>query len=197
MIEVYQLPEKGIIHLLQVSLPVQALALLSSLVTLTVILVAVYLLRKGSGQRENIISTQRIPSDSQELFLLIKDWRIEKHKMLLSNFLLDDEFAVLEILIQCLGEDNLTITEIGSDLRIVGDGGWRNKHQILSLSKLSNRRIYEKNGIVERLVELGLAEIRDAPSGWGRQTHQYRASTVHPLVKSIFSALLRELAGVP
>lgn len=99
MIEICQLPEKGTIHLLQVSLPVQVLALLSSLVTLTVILVAVYLLRKGSGQGENITSTQRIPSDSQELFLLIKDWRIEKHKMLLSNFLLDDEYTVLEILI--------------------------------------------------------------------------------------------------
>jgi len=176
---------------LQVSIPVQILSILSTLSTLIVVILVVYIIRRDKTRSNNPDLLAMIPHDVEELFRLIKDWEFEKYKTLLSNFLLADEYMILNRLVTSLQEDDLSIADDGENLRISGDGGWRNKHQISSATGLSSRKIYDKNGIIERLTNLGLLEVRDAPTEWGRQTNQYRANTNHALIKSMLGALLK------
>ena len=179
------------IHIqMQVSYPVQILTILSTASTIVVIILIVYLIRRGPTNSGNPNAVKQIPGDTEELFLLIKDWGFEKHKTLLSSFLLADESTIIILLITSLKEDGFTVNTESSQLVVTGDGGWRNKHQISEATGLSQRKIYNKNGIIERLAKLGLLEIRDR-DGWGRQTNQYRANITHTLVKSIYAALLR------
>jgi len=180
------------IHMqLQVSLPIQILSILSTACTLLVIILVIYIIRRDNNHSENSGSLVMIPSDFEELIHLIKDWEFEKCKTLLSSFLLVDEYIILNMLVNSLQEDDLTIVDEEEELKILGNGGWRNKHQISSATGLSSRKVYDKNGIIERLVNLGLLEVRDAPTEWGRQANQYRANTNHVLIKSIYNALLR------
>lgn len=176
---------------LQVSYPVQILSILSTFSTIVIVILVVYIIRRDKTRSNNPDTLVRIPVDFEELFLLIKDWDFEKYKTLLSNFLLADEYKILNLLVISLQDDDLSIVDEGEEIRISGDGGWRNKHQISSTTGLSSRKIYDKNGIIERLTNLGLLEVRDAPTEWGRQTNQYRANTNHALIKSMLSALLR------
>lgn len=180
------------VPLFQISTPILILSIMSTTITVIVILVVIYIIRKNKQQNEEAGYSMKIPADLDEFFLLIKNWGFEKYKTLLSSFLLTDEYTILDILITSLREDKLSVIENDGVLSIVGDGGWRNKHQITELSTLSTRKIYDKKGIIERLVKLGLLEVREAPTDWGRQSHQYRANTAHPLVKSMFGALLNE-----
>ncbi len=179
------------IHIqMQVSYPVQILTILSTASTIVVIILIVYLIRRGPTNSGNPNAVKQIPGDTEELFLQIKDWGFEKHKTLLASFLLADECTIIILLITSLKEDGFTVNTESSQLVVTGDGGWRNKHQISEATGLSQRKIYHKNGIIERLAKLSLLEIRDK-DGWGRQTNQYRANITHTLVKSIYAALLR------
>lgn len=181
------------IHIqLQVSYPIQIISILSTLSTIIIVILVVYVIRRDKTRSGNPVTQVVIPSNFEELFLLIKDWEFEKYKTLLSNFLLTDEYTILNLLLISMQEDDLSIIDEGRELRISGDGGWRNKHQISEATGLSSRKVYDKNGIVERLTNLGFLEIRDK-DGWGRQTAQYRANIDHALVKSMFAALLRSL----
>ncbi|MHA1137698.1 MAG: hypothetical protein ACTSSE_14550 [Candidatus Thorarchaeota archaeon] len=176
--------------LLQVSYPVQILAILSTASTIAIIILIVYLVRRGPANSGNPVAVKQIPDDTEELFLQIKDWGFEKHKILLASFLLYDECTIIILLITSLKEDGFSVNTDSGQLVVTGDGGWRNKHQISEATGLSQRKIYDKNGIIERLAKLGLLEKRDK-DGWGRQTNQYRANITHTLVKSIYAALLR------
>ncbi len=182
---------RGLYPHIQVSLPVQILSIVSTVCTLLIIIIAFYIIRKDNKQSNNPGSSVQIPSDFEELFLLIKNWDFEKYTTLLTSFLLTDEFKILYFLLASLREDKLSIIDDEEGMRVVGDGGWRNKNQISQETGLSSRKVYHKDGIVERLVELNLVETREAPSDWGRQSQQYRANHHHPLVRSMFGALLR------
>ncbi len=175
---------------IQISYPVQILAILSTASTIAIIILIVYLVRRGPANSGNPVAVKQIPDDTEELFLQIKDWGFEKHKTLLASFLLYDECTIIILLITSLKEDGFTVNTDSGQLMITGDGGWRNKHQISEATGLSQRKIYDKNGIIERLAKLGLLEIREK-DGWGRQTNQYRANISHTLVKSTYAALLR------
>ena len=179
------------IHMqLQVSYPVQILSLLSTAATIAIIILIVYLIRKDSPSSGNPNIVKQIPADIEDLFLQIKGWEFEKHKTLLSSFLLADEFTILNRLITSLKEDGFSVNDEGDHLNLSGEGGWRNKHKISEGTGLSSRKIYDKNGIIERLANLGFLEIRDK-DGWGRQTTQYRANINHAVVKSMYAALLQ------
>jgi len=179
------------IHLqLQVSYPVQILSILSSATTIAIIILIVYLIRKDSPSSGNPNIVKQIPADVEELFLQIKGWEFKKQKILLSSFLLTDEYTILNLLITSLKEDGFIANEEGGQLKLTGEGGWRNKHQISEGTGLSSRKIYDNNGIIERLTTLGFLEIRDK-DGWGRQTNQYRANINHALIKSMYVALLQ------
>lgn len=175
---------------LQVSYPVQILSLLSTAATITVIILIVYLIRKDSSSSGNPNVVKQIPADVENLFLQINEWDFEKQKTLLSSFLIADEYTILNLLISCLKEDGFVASEGGGQLKLIGEGGWRNKYQISEGTGLSSRKIYDKNGIIERLATLGFLEIRDK-DGWGRQTNQYRANINHALIKSMYASLLR------
>lgn len=176
--------------LIQVSYPIQILSILSTVTTLVVVIFVAYLIRKNSSNSLDHEGIRQTPGDVEELFLQIKDWDYEKHENLLSTFLLPDEFSVLTLLIGCLKEDGLSLTYNDNELKITGDGGWRNKHQISEGTGFSSRKIYDKNGIIERLENLCLLEMRDK-DGWGQQTNQYRANINHALVGSMYAALLK------
>lgn len=175
---------------MQVSYPVQIISILSTATTLIVVLFLVYMIRKKPITSGDSRSSIHLPGDIEELFLQIKDWDYDKHQNLLSTFLLDDEHSVLTLLITSLKEDGLTIEFNDNRLKISGDGGWRNKHQISEGTGLSSRKIYDKKGIIERLANLSLLEMRDK-DGWGQQTNQYRANIDHALIRSTYAALQR------
>jgi hypothetical protein len=175
---------------LQVSYPVQILSLLSTAATIAIIILIVYLIRRDTTSSGNPNVVKQIPADIEELFLQIKGWEFEKHETLLSSFLLADEYTILNLLITSLKEDGVIVSDEEDRLKLSGEGGWRNKYQISEGTGLSSRKIYDKNGIIERLATLGFLEIRDK-DGWGRQTNQYRANINHALVKSMYAALLR------
>ena len=151
--------------------------------------IAIYLIRIRKTQSYELNPVLKVPSDYRELFLLTKDWGPDQHRTLLSHLLLEDEYAILEALVAGLKEDGVQLIDVGVNPGAVGDKGWRNKHRLTTDSGLSTRRVYAKNGIVERLVALNLVETRKAPTDWGRQTKQYRANTSHSLVVSMFSTL--------
>jgi len=175
--------------LLQVSPQVLFFSLFSTLASLAVLAIAIYLIRTRKNQSYEPNPVLKVPSDYHELFLLTKDWGPDQHRTLLSHLLLEDEYAILEVLVVGLKEDGVQLIDVGENPDVAVDKGWKNKHQLTTESGLSTRRVYAKNGIVERLVALNLAEIRKAPSDWGRQTNQYRANTSHSLVMSMFSTL--------
>jgi hypothetical protein len=182
---------KGILtfSLLQVITPIVLLSVISTFATISLILIVVYLIR-SSGFMQGVEEYQtKIPSDSSELFMLLKDWGIDEYKALLLSFLLHDECVVLEVLLSSLREDGFSVSSDVETIRLIGDGGWRNRNQIASRTGLSKRRAYGRNGVIDRLVELGLVEQRESPKPWGHQTYQYRANTAHPLVRSMFHSL--------
>ncbi len=175
--------------LLQDISPVLLLSVISTTATIIIVLVVIYLLRFSTLTPRTGEHQADIPADTASFFLLLKDWKPEEYKTLLSSFLLRDEYLVLEHLLLALEEDGLTMSTGDEPLGIVGDGGWRNRNQIANHTGLSKRRTYGKSGIIDRLVELGLIEERENPRPWGHQTFQYRANITHPLIKSMFHAL--------
>jgi hypothetical protein len=56
------------------------------------------------------------------------------------------------------------------------DLGWRNKYNIHMSTGLSQKVIYRECGIIDKLVDLGILEMRAAPSHWGQQKSHYRIS---------------------
>jgi hypothetical protein len=54
--------------------------------------------------------------------------------------------------------------------------GWRNKHNIHLMSRVSQKQIYRECGFLDKLVEHGIIEKRPSQSRWGKQKHQYRLS---------------------
>jgi hypothetical protein len=175
---------------LQISGQILVLSVISTVATICVVLLALYLIRTSVFTNDPDENQTRIPNDSSELFLLLKDWKPEECKTLLSSFFLQDEYLVLEQLLSALEGDGLSPSTSDGELRIIGDGGWRNRNQIATQTGLSKRRAYGRNGIIDRLVELHLIEERENPRPWGHQTYQYRANITHPLVRSMFHALI-------
>ncbi|MHA1909624.1 MAG: hypothetical protein ACW98Y_20155 [Candidatus Thorarchaeota archaeon] len=52
--------------------------------------------------------------------------------------------------------------------------GWRNKYNIHRSSHLSQKVIYQEYGIIERLVDLDVIEMKESPTRWGKQKYHYR-----------------------
>ncbi len=181
---------KGVsLPLMQFTSPIMILSIISTIATVVIVIVLIYLLRFSSFGRKIEEYQTRIPGDSDELFFLLKDWEPDEYKTLLSSFLLHDEYVVFELLLSCLAEDGFSITSKEDAIALAGEGGWRNRNKIASQTSLSNRRVYGKRGIIDRLVELDLIQERENPKPWGREKYQYRANISHSLVRSMFHAL--------
>ncbi len=61
----------------------------------------------------------------------------------------------------------------------IEDIGWRNKYNIHLLSGVSQKRLYREGGIIDRMVEAQILQMRKSPSHWGKQTHQYRINLIY------------------
>ncbi len=179
----------GILPRFQSISPIVLLSIVSTIVTICFIILLVYLVRYTDLAKANDDYRTQMPRDLEGFFLLLKDWAPDEYKTLLATFLLHDEYLVLEILLSCLEEDGLASSITNGIVELEGDGGWRNRNRIARRTSLSNRRIYGKNGIIERLIKLELIQERTNPKPWGREFLQYRANISHPLVKSMFHAL--------
>lgn len=174
---------------LQVAAEILLLSLISTVTTICIILLVFYLAKYTNFLNTSEDHEIRMPSDSSELFLLLKDWKPDNYRTLLSSFLLQDEYIVLEKLLSCLEKDGIRSSIYEGNIELIGEGGWRNRNQIAKQTELSNRRVYGKKGIIDRLVGLELVEERENHQPWGRQTMQYRANVRHLLVKSMFCSL--------
>ena len=98
-----------------------------------------------------------------------KSWTTTQFLEFLSGFLLEDEIKVVEGMARFMCEDITKMEDFP-----ISECGWRNKHKIITATGVSQRIIYSRNGILERLLELSMVEIREASTGWGKQKHHYR-----------------------
>ena len=107
--------------------------------------------------------------DMEEILLLVKDWKFDKYKTLLTSVLRPGEPSVLVSLIMALREDGCTIDDTGNQLTLLGTGGWKNKGQIKRRIGLPSRRVYAK-GFFNRLVNYTLIEIGSGPVSYTHLT---------------------------
>ena len=113
-----------------------------------------------------------------------KSWNTNQFLEFLSGFLLDDEIKVVKGMAQFMCED---IKEKG-DIPI-SECGWRNKYRIITATGVSQRIIYSRRGIIERLLDLGMIEIREASTGWGKQKHHYRLNPSNEFMDAFQKAM--------
>jgi hypothetical protein len=111
-----------------------------------------------------------------------ESWNTEQFFEFLSGFLLDDEIEVVKGMVQFIQTDQVRDTIDGDDC------GWRNKHRIIGATGVPQRIIYSRNGILERLVSLGMIEVREASSGWGKQKYHYRLNPQNQFVAGLLNS---------
>lgn len=146
------------------------ISLISLITACVTSIVALYLVKTRPDGEATTVSDishleTRLKDESSDAW---ESWSNEQFIEFLSGFLLDDELAVVKGMAYFFREDS----EKGSI--DCDDYGWRNKHRIINATKVPQRIIYSRNGIIERLLSLGMAEAREASSGWGKQKHHYR-----------------------
>ena len=98
----------------------------------------------------------------------------------IGRFLLPREIAVLKTLVKAIVLDT---SEKEWHL-----SGWRNKHQICIASEVSQKSIYKRNGIIDRLLALNLLETRPSTTSWGRQKRHYRVRIENPLIEAFVAS---------
>lgn len=112
-----------------------------------------------------------------------ESWSTEQFFEFLSGFLLDDELAVVKGMVQFMKVDQEKATVDSEDC------GWRNKHRIISATGVPQRIVYSRNGILERLASLGMIEVREANSGWGKQKYHYRLNPQNQFIGDLLNSV--------
>ncbi|MHA1930685.1 MAG: hypothetical protein ACTSV2_19105 [Candidatus Thorarchaeota archaeon] len=115
-------------------------------------------------------------------------------KRFLSNLLLDDEIAVVETMAGLFVENGAMIDPDNSSTN--SSKGWRNKHRIASESGVTQKRVYNRGGIIDRLIALELVEKRDSDTAWGKQKYLYRLNIGNDFVQAYLRALGETLTPV-
>lgn len=164
-------------------------ALISLMIAVITTSLAIYLVRTRPRKDIDVGFTEldelgrRIDNESAELW---ESWSSDQFLDFLSGFLLEHELQVVKAMAEFMIED---VRNKGTS--IFNDCGWRNKHRIISATGVPQRAIYNRNGIIERLVSLDLAESRAASSGWGKQKLHYRLNPLNAFMGAFLEALRR------
>ena len=147
-------------------------AMISLLLAIMTSIIALYLIRtrpkddSASCNDEMLNLSQQIEDKSAEVWA---SWYPDQFVEFLSGFLLDDEIKVVNAMANFIIDD-----ANGIEISKIEDCGWRNKHRIITATCVPQRIIYNRNGIIERLLELEMVQMRDSKSGWGKQKYHYR-----------------------
>ena len=165
-------------------LPIAAtISLIAAIIT---VLVAIYLVRTrpdshGDDLRKATSSITNGPVEKWNAFAQ------EDFNQFLSNFLLPDEIAVLDAMARFALQDGYV--EEADESTSTSLQGWRNKHKIASEAGVSHRKVYNRHGIVKRLMALSLVKARDSDSSWANQKHLYRLNRNIEFVRGYMRAV--------
>jgi hypothetical protein len=106
-----------------------------------------------------------------------------------NKFLLSDEIAVLNAMANFLISVGMNFDGSNSTNKKLG---WMNKYGIIQESNVSQKRIYSKNGIIDRMEALEIVEKKDSDSSWGGMKHLYRLNIRSEFVKAYIKALQKD-----
>lgn len=107
----------------------------------------------------------------------------------LKRFLLPDEVAVFEAMANFLILQGIDLTNNQYNQE---DVGWMNKHNILKESNVSQKRMYGRTGIIDRMESLELVEKKDSNSSWGGMKFLYRLKIDNDFIKAYVLALQKK-----
>lgn len=177
--------------LLQVSLVgiLPIVAVVTSILAVIVILTASYLVMNRPVSNDHRTSTMRnaisdTPTERWQLF------SSADFKSFFERFLLPDEISVLNAMAKFLIADGV---DFSKDQDHRDELGWRNKYAIVKESKVSQRRVYSKGGIIDRMESLGIVERKNSDSSWGGMKHLYRLRIDSEFVKAYIVVLQPDL----
>ncbi|MDF1539909.1 MAG: hypothetical protein P1Q69_13510, partial [Candidatus Thorarchaeota archaeon] len=104
-----------------------------------------------------------------------------------------NEFTVFKTLIDFLIQDGVVYNQKSPQEKTANSNeGFRNKHKIIKASGVEQSLIYNTNGVLERFVELKIAEEGNPLTGWGGQKNVYRINIEHQLVRAYLNTALNE-----
>jgi hypothetical protein len=166
------------------------IAVITSILAVVIILIAFYL---AMTRPESIIDRTKTMSSA------ISDTPKERWQSFSSadfneffrKFLLSDEVAVLEVMAKSLISQCINLTD---NHPIPENLGWMNKHNIIQESNVSQKRVYARNGIIDRMESLEIIEKKDSVSSWGGMKYLYRLKIDSDFVKAYIKALQEDAA---
>ncbi len=177
--------------LLQVTLVgiLPIIAVVTSILAVIVILTASYLVMNRPASHNHRTSTMRnaISDTPTERWQSFSSFDFNSF---FERFLLPDEISVLKAMAMFLISDGIDFSK-DQDRRDAM--GWRNKYAIVKESKVSQRRVYSKGGIIDRMESLEIVERKNSDSSWGGMKHLYRLRIESEFVKAYIMALQSDL----
>ena len=161
------------------------IAVITSILAVIIILIAFYLAMTRpesiADRTQTIISAiSDTPKERWQSFSTID------FEEFLGKFLLPDEVAVLEVMAKFLISQGHVLTDDHQDK---DELGWMNKHNIIQESSVSQKRVYGKNGIIDRMESLEIIEKKNSSSSWGGMKHLYRLKIDNDFVRAYVKAL--------
>lgn len=160
-------------------------AVVTSILAVIVILSASYLVMNRPVSNNHRTNTMRTaisgtPTERWQSF------SSSDFSSFLKRFLLPDEISVLNAMALFLISDGI---DFSKDQDHRDEMGWRNKYAIVKESKVSQRRVYSKGGIIDRMESLEIVERKNSDSSWGGMKHLYRLRIESEFVKAYITAL--------
>jgi len=164
------------------------IAVITSILAVIIIIIAFYLAMTrpeliANRTKSMITAISDTPKERWQSFSAID------FNEFLGKFLLPDEVAVLEVMAKFLISQGIILTDNHPDQENLG---WMNKHNIIQESNVSQKRVYGKNGIIDRMEFLEIIEKRKSSSSWGGMKYLYRLKIDSDFVKAYIKALQKD-----
>jgi hypothetical protein len=160
-------------------------AVVTSILAVIVVIIAFYLVITRPESLTNHTTTMSVaiaqtPAERWHTFTL------SDFNDFFNKFLLSDEIAVLKVMANFLISEGMDFDNEYSKQEKLG---WMNKYNIIQESNVSQKRIYSKNGIIDRMEALGIVERKNSDSSWGGMKHLYRLKIESDFVRAYIRAL--------
>jgi len=161
------------------------IAVITSIVAVIIILIAFYLAmtRPESPVDRTKTMITAISDTPKERWQTFSSADFDEF---LGKFLLSDEVAVLEVMAKSLISQGIDLTDNQQNQENIG---WMNKHNIIQESQVSQKRIYGKNGIIDRMESLEIVEKKNSSSSWGGMKYIYRLKVDSDFVRAYIKTL--------
>ncbi|MBN2228328.1 MAG: hypothetical protein JW779_01970 [Candidatus Thorarchaeota archaeon] len=169
------------------------IAITTSILAVIIVIIAFYLVSTRTEALANRTSKMNVELANTP----IEQWlsfSSQDFDVFLKKFLLADEIAVLRAMADFLLDKGIDFSNEYSTQEKIG---WMNKHSIIQESNVSQKRVYSKNGIIDRMESLEIVEKKASDSSWGGMKYLYRLRTDSDFIQAYVQALQKKAQKNP